>query len=132
MEKSAVQNGFIENPLLAVNTLLAELAQREQDVPLCRTDKRYQFDTLIALGPGDPEDTSCGIFDAWGMDISNKGIGFITQKKISPPERYRIMMPLPGDKKLFVLVQIARRVKLYGDLYKVGATFIYDDDEDGL
>jgi len=126
---SAADQKNSENALLIINGIIKTCVDRSKSAPLHRSDARYIFDAPVVLGAKASKEFE-PVHEAWCINISNKGIGLIIDKKLANGDSYLLRLPLGGEGKyLFILIRIKRISRLFGGVYKAGGTFIYDEDQ---
>lgn len=115
--------------MLLINQELGRLAQQVQEAAAAknRRDARYHLNTKITVGAQGANGEFKPLREVWSIDMSNTGIGLLAAKPFEIGEVRYLMIPLPQDKKLYVMAIVQRCEHLIQNFYKVGAKFIFDD-----
>lgn len=115
---------YEQNLLLVINDLVRRCAGSEK-IKRKRTDMRYSFDRPVAFGEME-EDWFLPTFSAFGMDISNRGIGVICQHETQPEERYILDLEKAIGKPCRVPVRIVYCSPILPNVYRCGAVFEFE------
>ncbi len=115
--------------MLLVNALITDLANEEREYLKERVDERYTLATKVLLGAREPGNMFKPMYEAWGDDLSNTGLGLLTTKRFESGVKCYMVMRLPKRKPIFAKLFIRRCIPLTSTIYKLGTTFIYDDEK---
>jgi hypothetical protein len=113
--------------MFAINEMINAKSSNEDTVyQNKRTDARYLCNEVLILGSLSSGGAFTPICDAWGVDISNQGVGLITEQSIDAGEKLVLRLySQPRRSQLFVRVRIVRCDHLIGSVYALGVIFLF-------
>ncbi len=115
--------------MLMINALVGDLAKTAKQNKQSRSDDRYPLETKVILGKREGPDQFVPLYESWGEDISNQGVGLLMTKPLEKSRRLYIVLRIPKQGKLFAHILVRRCDKLTADMYRIGATFEFEDKE---
>jgi len=113
--------------LLLINSLVGTLAKLANEAKLMRGDMRYCLDRKVLVGSIDKENKFVTDYETWGGDVSNNGIALFVSQGLESGRVYVAQMHIAIGTPIFATILICRSQRLAEGLYRVGATFIFDD-----
>lgn len=114
--------------LLLVNSLIGELATAFKEAALMRVDQRYALDRKVLIGKRRGQNQFLLEYEAWGGDISNNGLALFTTRPFPQDSISRIILRSSAEEPMFATIQIRRCQKLTEHIYRIGATFVFEDN----
>lgn len=121
----------ITNPdseaLLLINNVITGLAEAAKEAAKQRTEERYALQTKVFLGSKEGADQFKPTSEVWGEDLSNTGIGLISTRPFEKNQKCYLMMKPAKSPPIFARIHIRRCYAITSSIYRIGATFIYDD-----
>ena len=88
--------------LMLINRVINELSTSLETIELMRVDKRYPLESKVLVGTKDANGQFVAEYEAWGVDLSNNGISFLT---IRPIVAQLNLKNLPRGQKLSLLLE---------------------------
>lgn len=114
--------------LLLINQVVTELATTAETAELMRVDKRYPLECKLLIGKKNEEGQFVAAYEAWGSDLSNNGISFLTTMPLEIQQHFNVVMRPTTSTLIFATMTIRRCDALTKDIYRVGATFVFEDE----
>lgn len=112
----------------AIGKLVRGLEKRNQEQHDRRRHHRFNFGTKVSLCVNVGEDNFNILCDAWAMDLSIGGMGFITEQSIDDDTLiYASFEELMG-KPCYIPLKIRRCARLIGNIYQIHSQFAYPDE----
>lgn len=110
--------------LFAVNDLIARLAAK-RDKTSKRADARYSLNSPVVLGKmrGNQFSPTC---EAYGMDISNQGLGMISRVEVFPGQQFVVNLQSAIGSPCFVKLNIVYCTSILPGMFRCGGAFEFD------
>lgn len=114
--------------LLLINQVVNELVTTAEAAELMRVDKRYPLESKVLIGTKNEDGQFVAEYEVWGVDLSNNGISFLTIRPLEAQKNFYLVMRPTRSTLIFAAVLIRRCDALTKDIYRVGATFVFEDE----
>jgi hypothetical protein len=115
--------------ILAINELLLKLSRRRASAESRRADQRYPWNSPVSLGFIRNEDHSFRAqIHGWGVDLSYKGAGLLTECRVDPGRELVLQMPGPKGNLCIMPVRVMYCQSLVGNMFRLGVMFLFDEE----
>ncbi len=119
-----------QEAMLLIHAYVGRLASTVKEARRGRVDQRYSIGAAVLIGLQGDDGQFEPAYEVWGDTISNTGIGLLTTRSFEKGQQFYVMMRPSSGTKLFVIVRVRRCQRLTEGIYKVGGTFVYDDNRE--
>jgi PilZ domain len=112
----------------AIGKLVRGLEKRDREQNNRRAHHRFHFGVKVSLCTKTGDDSYKELCNAWAVDLSVGGMGFMTEQDICDEDVLYVSFEKLIGKPCFIPVQIRHCRTLVGNVYMVNGQFVYPDD----
>jgi hypothetical protein len=113
-------------PEQVIAGLVKELIRRDQKVQRGkRTHIRYSLNCAVKIGLVGDTGAVKPFCDAWGVDLSLKGIGLLSQQELLPGRNFCVGLQGLTGAAGWVTIRISYSQRLIGTMVRSGGAFVF-------
>ena len=112
----------------AIEKLVRGLEKRDREHNDRRRHHRFYFGVKVNLCVRLDGDNYRNLCEAWAVDLSIGGLGFMTERKIRDTDVIYVSFEQLLGKPCYIPIHIRKCIPLIGSVYQVHGQFAYPDE----